>query len=518
MLFSKDSRILIGFALQNLEDIAKAYYKHQEYNLALDTYLDLIKKFPRRDDLYVSVANCQDAIGDKKAALQYYLKALKINPNSLATLTNLATAYYEAGELKSAEKFCWEALKRDAENTTTFINLGNIFYRQNKYEQALVYYQKAATLKPDYYIVEINLANTFFDLKNYQQAFVHAKKSVEQESQSQTAYTLLGNSALELEDFDVAIDSFLQALKIDSRDAWTYNSLSQAYQKKSLWQEALAAGWNAIEKSNGEEAHHINFGYMFYEAALEKQESLAEKYVDSWLEKYGENPIVSHMGNAFKNNGNVKVANQKYVQDIFDVFAPDFETVLSGLEYQAPRLISGFVQEIYEKDFSSKLRILDAGCGTGLCGKFLKKYAGWRGLDGVDLSPKMLEAAATKKLYNHLIQAELVGFLKSLKNQYHLIVSADVFTYIGDLENLFLGLHQALKKEGRVIFSVSENSINQQDWFLHISGRFLHRQNYIENILQKTGFELEKMTYEKLRNEGEQAVMGFIVSAKKIND
>lgn len=129
------------------------------------------------------------------------------------------------------------------------------------------------------------------------------------------------------------------------------------------------------------------------------------------------------------------------------------------------------------------MRILDAGCGTGLCGVFLKKYASFRGLEGVDLSAGMLREAAAKKVYNKLICREITDWLNNVKARYGLVVSADVFTYIGDLENLFSALFGALKKNGRVIFTVSENSLNDSDWFLHISGRFLHRREYIEKLL-----------------------------------
>lgn len=92
------------------------------------------------------------------------------------------------------------------------------------------------------------------------------------------------------------------------------------------------------------------------------------------------------------------------------------------------------------------MRILDAGCGTGLCGDFLKKYASFRGLEGVDLSAGMLREAAAKKVYNKLICREITDWLNNVKARYGLVVSADVFTYIGDLENLFSALFGALKK------------------------------------------------------------------------
>lgn len=497
------------------DDIARLYYQNKEYEKAFAAYLELIEIFPERDDLYISCGNCCDVFGNKHTAIQYYLKAYKLNKKSLPALTNLATACYEIDDLKSAEKYCRKALRLDSENVSAMIIFGNIMYRRKEYAEALNYYLKAAELKPDYFIAELNLANTYFDLKNYDLSLLHAKRSTELESASIQAWTLRGNSALEIQDFEEALTAFLSALKLDSEDPWLYNYLSQVYQKKGMWKAALENGWMAVEKSNGSDDQHINFGYLLYEAELEKADSLIKHYAKIWQEKYSDNQIVSHTSSAIQNNASVTAANSGYVRNIFDVFAPDFEQVLSGLEYRAPDLISGFLEEIYGTESKPKLRILDAGCGTGLCGKFLKNYAGWFGLDGVDLSAGMLKEAKAKKVYSHLYQEELVAYLQSRKSRYDLIVSADVFTYIGNLENLFLAAASALKKNGRLVFTVTENSVNNEDWFLHASGRFLHKKKYIERLLKKAGFQIEKINREKLRREGDAEVMGYVISSCK---
>ena len=96
-----------------------------------------------------------------------------------------------------------------------------------------------------------------------------------------------------------------------------------------------------------------------------------------------------------------------------------------------------------------------------------------------------------------------------------MIVSADVFTYFGSLEKLLSGMADSLSAGGRVIFTVSENNLNDDDYFLHSSGRYLHHQNYVGKVLEKAGFEVEKLEHAKLRNEGENIVYGYVVSALK---
>lgn len=500
--------------MDDLEKTAKTYYRNQEYDKAIQAYLVLISKYSKRDDFLISCANCYDLIGEKTTAIKFYKKALKLNKNSIIAMSNLATAFYENNQLEEAKLYSLKAVALDSLNVASWIILGNIDYRSGNFEAALKDYLTAKSIKPDYYIAEINIANTYFDMKKYLEAISFAKKALHLDSKSVLAYSLMGNSYYELELYDDALEALEKALQLDSNDPWLYNSLSQVLQKKTHWENAIKAAMLAIEKSSDKDSQHINLGYLLYEYAMEKKDSFVLKYADSWLEKYPSNQIVQHMANAIKNT-KLNRANDEYVKNIFDIFADDFESVLASLEYRAPELIHGFLKEFYCSDSNSKLRILDAGCGTGLCGKFLKKYASRFGLSGVDLSEKMLNLAESKKLYNKLYNCELISFLGKQKKAYDLIVASDVFTYIGALEILFANLYDSLKKKSRVIFTVSENTINDESYILHASGRFLHSQNYVLETLKTQGFEVEKFTHEKLRNEGDREVWGFVISAIK---
>ena len=81
----------------------------------------------------------------------------------------------------------------------------------------------------------------------------------------------------------------------------------------------------------------------------------------------------------------------------------------------------------------ANLMVLDAGCGTGLCGPLLKPYA--EILVGVDLSPKMLAKALGRQVYEELIETELVAYLGQRTASFDLIVSADTLIYFGELRS-----------------------------------------------------------------------------------
>jgi len=75
--------------------------------------------------------------------------------------------------------------------------------------------------------------------------------------------------------------------------------------------------------------------------------------------------------------------------------------------------------------------IADIGCGTGLVADALQSVdkAGNFEIDGIDISPEMLDKAKSKNLYRNLYQADLTQTLDSLPMTYGSVVSAGTFTF-----------------------------------------------------------------------------------------
>ena len=97
-------------------------------------------------------------------------------------------------------------------------------------------------------------------------------------------------------------------------------------------------------------------------------------------------------------------ASDAFVEKTFDSFAASFDSKLASLAYRAPALVAEMLAHC-GVNASRSLDVLDAGCGTGLCGPFLAPYA--RRLVGVDLSQGMLAKARARNAYDELAKSEL---------------------------------------------------------------------------------------------------------------
>ena len=103
---------------------------------------------------------------------------------------------------------------------------------------------------------------------------------------------------------------------------------------------------------------------------------------------------------------------------------------------------------------SKALDVLDAGCGTGLCGPLVAPYA--RRLVGVDLSARMLRQAEERHVYDALHKFELTAYLQDNPGAFDVIVSADTLVYFGPLEQVVVAAAAALRPGGRLVFTVEE--------------------------------------------------------------
>lgn len=243
----------------------------------------------------------------------------------------------------------------------------------------------------------------------------------------------------------------------------------------------------------------------------------------------------------------------EYIVSLYSIFAPKFDDLLvEKLDYQTPTLLRQLLdQEVMQKhelDNTNKTkssysfcRGADLGCGTGLSGMAFRDCV--HHLSGIDLSPDMVERAKLTNCYDCLMVGELEDLLlpssgnSIISNRtleagqdqdkeclfFDLIVSCDVFVYIGDLSSTFQAVKRVLAPEGRGIFAFSterlevESSGNIDDgtksqppFQLHACARFAHRESYIRDLAQSYGFVVCAMKNAVLRKNKGQNVHGTL--------
>jgi predicted TPR repeat methyltransferase len=232
-----------------------------------------------------------------------------------------------------------------------------------------------------------------------------------------------------------------------------------------------------------------------------------------WLDREPDNPLPRHMLAACGGEAPPARADDAYVREVFDRFAESFdEQLLKNLDYRAPEVLVDALTDVLGAA-EGALDVLDAGCGTGLCGPLIRPHA--RRLDGVDLSSGMLEKARLRGGYDELVAAELTAYLKDHPQTWDVVLSADTLVYFGDLAEVLAATHAALRAGGRVAFTLEAMDVDEDRSELSSSGRYRHTRRYVERVLDAAGFVDISMAASALRKEVGKPVSGWVVVARK---
>ena len=239
----------------------------------------------------------------------------------------------------------------------------------------------------------------------------------------------------------------------------------------------------------------------------------AVEVFEEWLKEEPDHPIARHMIAACSGRDVPTRASDAFIEMTFDSFAGSFDSKLAALLYRAPALVAAMLADS-ETEASKSLEVLDAGCGTGLCGPLVAPYA--RRLVGVDLSARMLAQAQAKNVYDELVKSELTAYLRDAPGAFDVIVSADTLVYFGPLQDVVAAAADALRPGGRLIFTVEEliDARSDAEYSISPHGRYSHTRRHLERVLADANLRPEILPAE-LRLEAGDPVPGWVVRATK---
>jgi len=161
------------------------------------------------------------------------------------------------------------------------------------------------------------------------------------------------------------------------------------------------------------------------------------------------------------------VKNADDIRNLYRDWAATYDEDLTGkdLQYVAPReAVNVFVRHFEERS----AQILDVGCGTGLSGQALVD-AGFDQIDGIDLSPDMLEQARAKGAYGNLFEADLTAGLKFADDTYDAAISVGTFTHGHVGPDGLDEVIRVVKPGGIVCVTINEGVFEKMEYREHIN-------------------------------------------------
>ncbi len=423
----------------------------------------------------------------------------------------LAILWHQNERVEDAEGLYRKLLELSPEDPNIMNFLGLARHQRGFSEEGIEWIKKSLQLAPDYIDAENNLGNIYLLIGEAELAEPHFRRVIERNPSFAIAYGNLGIVLKELERYQEAIEYLVKAIELEPDMPRHYQNLGNVYRHQGQYREAVVMYRKSLELAPYDPEAYLRLSRTFF--IMGEIERSAE-VLEQWLEYDPENPTALHMYAAYTRNHTPTRASDAYVKETFDSFAASFDAVLKRLNYQAPLLVQQALQKL-EPDPNHWI-ILDAGCGTGLCGELIRPLV--RRLVGVDLSTKMLERAQARGVYDDLFEAELMEFFSNSASAYHAITCVDTFCYFGDLSGAAQAAVKALRPNGWFIFTLEKHELSDlsTDFYLHEHGRYSHSESYIRKTLIDAGFRIHSLETSTLRRERNELVAGMVVTVQLI--
>ena len=317
-----------AITLFNLQGAANAAL--QKYDLAIDSYKQVLKIKPDNAGAYYNTGVMQHENGEIDAAIESYQRATKIKHDYAAAYLNMGDALHEKQDLDAAICSYKQVIKIKPDDADAYYNIGTALKDKGELDIAIDSYKQAIKIKPDHAKAYYNMGIALKDKGELDAAIDSHKQAIKIKPDHAGAYYNMGNVLNEKGELDAAIDSHKQAIRIKPDHAEAYNNMGIALKDKGELDAAIYSYRQAIKIKPDYADAYNNMG----NALNDKAESDAA--IDSYKQALKIKPDYAeayyNMGISLINKGEMDAAVDSYEKAI--KIKPDYELAHSGKLYR----------------------------------------------------------------------------------------------------------------------------------------------------------------------------------------
>jgi predicted TPR repeat methyltransferase len=441
-------------------------------------------------------------------AIAAFEQAIQLNPTLVEAMHCRGQALHALGlQPLALECFEW-VLQHQPRHAQAWNNRGASLMLLDRAEDARASFEQALQCQPDYPEALFNMGSALQLNRQYEEALAHYDRALQLRPQYPEAlmHRAFALQALRRLPHD-CVASLDRALALRPGYFEALNGRANVLGQMGQYEEALENYDEALRMNPEFHEALLNRGHALRE--MGRLEDAAASYREA-IRCGGDAQAGLFALAAMGQETAPPVAPPDYIVSLFDGYADKFDEHLVGkLKYQAHERLCSALLPLAG---TAQQDVLDLGCGTGLCAPLLAPLA--RIMTGVDLSPGMLDAARKRGLYTELACQDVTQFLQGGDSLFGLVVSTDVFIYIGDLDAVFAGVRRRMTPGG--LFGFSIEASEGADFVLQATRRYAQSPGYIRRLAAAHGFEVLQLEPTAIRKEHGQDLPGFIAVLKAL--
>lgn len=487
------------------DELIDKFQREQFLEIAFDPrFFESDLSDPVAENVVATAFSCLGAFEDAITRLRALAAA---HPDYVQAKNNLGLAYLAAGRLDEAIDTLRQVVSAAPDFADAHNNLSVAYFEAEKYDKAVVWHERALDLDPQNTAYKQNLADTLGRKGDVDQALMTIKEILAVRPDDVDTRIQLASMMLNAGQYGSAAVEFERLVSQGIKSSYLYRALTVLFARLGEYEKVIIAARAALDLDPASVEMLLITGISHYSLGDNAQ---AAHFLDAAAEISPSNPEVQYFQGVLEGNQDPVVA-EAYAKRLFDTYSTSFDESLVGqLKYDAPNLIADLLTDLLGPDLGRAI-ILDMGCGTGLVGAALSGSI--ERIDGIDISPRMLDQARKKQVYDRLSVRSISAALTKDISSYDVFVAADVFIYVGDLRDVFSMIASNAESGSWFVFT-TEVSYGQVPEMTK-TGRVAHPDKYIEDLAEQYDFARRSKQKMTLRFDRGQPVDGRLFVLQK---
>lgn len=473
---SPDKKSVIFFSADGLRECG-------HWTEAVTLLEDASRRWPVSAGILSRLSQIYFEAQDFSRAADCLRRYLAHDPREIDFWRQLGGLYLRAHEFHSAIDAFDHVLATEPLNVDASVGKGEALWELGRAEEALAAYRRAETIEPGNSKVLGVLGHAVLRAGSPVEAAHLLQRALQAGGPNSAVYSRLSFALSAVGQFDSAAEAARDALMGEPTSVAANHALGLA----SIGKGEFGVAAESLRLAANADPGNIDVLFALADAEAFRDEPFAaERALQQILTIEPDNAFARFMLAALHGEA-LASPPADFSRSTFDRAAAGYDDRFSeDAGYRAPIEAAKEIEDTLPELCEFK-RLADLGCGTGLATAALRDAFRIDHATGIDVSPRMIEIASRKDLYDQLIVGDAAASLESLNEEFDLISAIELAPYVGNLSAVLKLVGERLTPGGIFVCSIEQS--DAASLTLKKTRRFAHNPEHVKSLAEVAGLE-----------------------------